>query len=88
MSSTVLENMKRTAEAVLDGYRAWEIEAIMKPRTDDCVHQLLPKSLGRPGRDNKNYREYFATVANIFKDFKVTTLFPRPNAPLTTGNLY
>ncbi|KAI7221580.1 hypothetical protein KC333_g1648 [Hortaea werneckii] len=66
--------MKHTAQAVCDGYEKWEIDAVMAPRTQDCIHHLGPKSLGRPFRNNQQYCAYFSTVQAIFHDFKVGQL--------------
>lgn len=73
--STLLTNMKHTAQAVCDGYERWEIDAVMAPRTQDCIHHLGPKSLGRPLRNNEQYSAYFSTVQTLFHDFKVGRLF-------------
>ena len=58
-------------QLVLDGYERWEVEAVMAPRAGNCTHQILPKSLGRQPQNNTEYRQYFATVTPLFKDFKV-----------------
>ncbi|GAB1737384.1 hypothetical protein NU219Hw_g1529t1 [Hortaea werneckii] len=63
--------MKHTAQAVCDGYEKWEIDAVMAPRTQDCIHHLGPKSLGRPLRNNEQYCAYFSTVQTLFHDFKI-----------------
>ena len=41
----------------------------MAPLADDCIHQFLPKSLGRAPRNNEEYRQYFTTVSPTFRDF-------------------
>lgn len=69
--ASALENMKRTAQAVLDSYRKWDIEAIMAQRSDDCVYQMLPKSLGRPLTSNEEYREMFKHVVSAFREMPV-----------------
>lgn len=69
--TSVLENMKRTAQAVCYGYEQWEVNAVLAPRADVCVHEVGPRSLGRPPKNNSQYREYFATVQSLFHDFKV-----------------
>jgi len=68
----VLDQMKRTTKAVIDGYNNWDIEAIMAPRASDCISRVLPKSLGREPRNNDVYRQYFASIMPLFKDFTVT----------------
>ncbi|KAI6833465.1 hypothetical protein KC332_g12649 [Hortaea werneckii] len=69
--STTLANMKHTAQAVCDGYERWGVDAVMAPRADDCIHHLGPKSLGRPLRNNEQYRAYFYTLQTLFQDFKI-----------------
>ncbi|TKA65024.1 hypothetical protein B0A55_10565 [Friedmanniomyces simplex] len=67
----LLDNMKRTAKAVVDGYNKWDIDAIMAVRADNCIHHVLPKSLGREPRNNEDYRKYFASIMPLFKDFTI-----------------
>lgn len=70
--ASIMDNMKQTAQAVCDGYTKWEIEAVMKPRAENCTHHLGPRSLGRPPRDNQQYRKYFSSVQSLFHDFQVS----------------
>lgn len=38
---------------------------------DTFQHQILPKSLGRPLRDKKAYREYVISILPFFKSLDV-----------------
>ncbi|KAK4894719.1 hypothetical protein LTR27_007107 [Elasticomyces elasticus] len=55
MTSSVLDNIKRTTQQTIDGFRKWDIDAIMAPRAENCTYQALPKSLGLPPHNNKDY---------------------------------
>jgi len=61
--------MELTAHTLVDAYSRWDIEAIMAPRAEDCVHQLLPLSLGRKPMNNSEYRKYFTMITPLFQDF-------------------
>jgi ketosteroid isomerase-like protein len=64
----------QTALAAVDGYNKWDIDAILAPRADSCTQEILPKSLGRPLLNNKDYRAYFEPLLPAFKNFTVTIL--------------
>lgn len=66
--STLLE----TACAVIDGYNAWKSEAIMAFRALDCIHQVLPASLGRQPMNNEQYLAYFTSIMPAFSNFHLT----------------
>jgi len=69
--SDIRETMKRTAHAaVLEG---GGLDEMMALRADDCIFQMLPLSLGHPPRNNKEYREHFATIAGLFRNMKVSS---------------
>ncbi|KAI3318184.1 hypothetical protein HD806DRAFT_512762 [Xylariaceae sp. AK1471] len=73
MSSEATPSRRRqTALAVIDAYNKWSMDAIMAVRTDDCIQQILPKSLGRPEMDNTAYAAYFSAVIPYFEGFTVT----------------
>ncbi|KAI0433354.1 hypothetical protein F5Y09DRAFT_299206 [Xylaria sp. FL1042] len=71
-SETAPSRRRRTALAVVDAYNKWSIEAIMAIRTEDCIQQILPKSLGRPAMDNAMYKAYFTSIMPHFQNFTVT----------------
>ena len=66
--STLLE----TAIAAIDGYNAWKPEAIMAFRAPDCIHQVLPASLGREPMNNEQYLAYFTPIMPAFSNFHLT----------------
>jgi len=68
---TLAENQKRTAEDLLQGYRDWTIEGLLRARSDDCVHLMLPESLNRPPRTNEDYKEFFKPLSHMMSEFKV-----------------
>lgn len=65
------DSIKRTTQAQLDGYRKWDLDAIMAPRADNCSYRYLPESMGRPAMNNAEFREYFATVLPLLTGFSV-----------------
>ncbi|KAI0515385.1 hypothetical protein F5B22DRAFT_607159 [Xylaria bambusicola] len=71
-SGTAPSRRRQTALAVIDTYNKWDLEAMVAIRTEDCVHQVLPQSLGRQPLNNAEYKAYFATWIPLFKDFTVT----------------
>ncbi|KAK4906881.1 hypothetical protein LTR49_024031 [Elasticomyces elasticus] len=72
MASSVLDNIKRTTQQTIDGFRKWDIDAIMAPRADNCTYQALPKSLGLPPLNNKEYREWYtAEIIPLMQNFDV-----------------
>ena len=71
MAPSVLENMKATTEAQFDAYRSWNVDAILEPRTEDCIYRFLPETLQRPPMNNSDYRAYFSTIIPLLQDFNV-----------------
>lgn len=65
------ETMKRTTQAQLDGYRKWNVEAIVAPRADDCIYTYHPESMGRPPMNNDQFKDWFSTMIPLLKDFDV-----------------
>lgn len=75
MSSSVLENIKRTTQAQLEGYRKWDVDAILAPRAENCIYKYRPESMERPEMNNAQFREYFSTVIPLLQGFDVRCLF-------------
>lgn len=71
-SETAPSQRRRTALAIIEAYNKWDIEAIMALRTDDCVQEIAPKSLGNPEKDNAGYRAWFGPMMAHFRGFTVT----------------
>lgn len=69
---STLSNQKATTAALIEGYNAWDIEAILAPRAPDCLHQVLPASIKREPASNEEYRRTFVGgFGPLFKNFKV-----------------
>ena len=62
----------KTAQTWVEGYELGDIEAIMAPRTTDCVYHSLPSSPDIPTQNNDEYRARFAGMLPYLKDFRVT----------------
>jgi hypothetical protein len=77
-NDTVLDNkamhskLLKTALAVIAGYNAWNMDAIMAPRAENCTHRVYPDRLGRPTLNNTAYRAYFSSLLPYFENFTVT----------------
>jgi hypothetical protein len=70
MAST-LTNMKRVTEAFIEGFNTYNLDAIIGPRTPDCLQHVQPKTLGRPPQSNDDYRQQMTTAWESFTDWKV-----------------
>jgi ketosteroid isomerase-like protein len=70
--SSALAAQKATARALIDAYNAWDIEAIMENRSPHCQQQALPSSMGKPAKDNVDYRRYFESIMPLFSNFTIT----------------
>jgi ketosteroid isomerase-like protein len=66
-----LAMQKETAQTFIDAYNAWDMDAIMGYRAPDCQHHVLPSSLGRPSKNNDEYRDYLKTIMPLFSNFTV-----------------
>ena len=60
-----------TANAAIEGYNTWTPDAIMSYRAPNCIHQVLPASLGRQPLNNEQYLAYFVPLMPAFKNFHV-----------------
>lgn len=79
---SLAEAQKKTAQAFIDGYNEFTIEGLLRARSDDCVHAMLPASLGRPDRTNADYEKFFAQLKNMMGGMKVRDLASQPMRPL------
>ena len=69
MSRSVL---LETTNAAIEGYNTWKPEAIIAYRAPDCIHLVLPTSLGRQPLNNEQYLASFTPLMPAFKNFHVT----------------
>lgn len=75
MTSAEASQLRKTAQAFVDGYNAWNIDAILAPRADNCTQRVLPLRLDRPTLNNEQYREFFdKRVIPHFSNFKVEVI--------------
>ncbi|KAI1124800.1 hypothetical protein F5Y10DRAFT_21240 [Nemania abortiva] len=72
MSSETPSRRRQTALAVIEAYNSHNMDNIMSFRTEDCVQQILPWSLGRPQMDNASYVTFLGPLLSQLKDFTVT----------------
>ena len=64
--STTLQNQKRLAETFLQEETTWDDDAVI-----DCLHQLLPQTLGHPIRNNRETKDFYDQLKTIWTDYKV-----------------
>lgn len=67
--STLAEKQLATAKAFVDGYNEWTAEGLLRARSEDCIHAVLPISLNRPPRTNGDYKLYFGNLQPHMTDF-------------------
>ncbi|MCJ1307163.1 hypothetical protein MMC25_000809 [Agyrium rufum] len=66
------ETLIATAQTVFDAYNSWSFDAIVAFRTDDCVQQILPASLGRPPVNNTEFEATLKPIMPAFRDWTLT----------------
>lgn len=71
-SSMPSSQLFTTAMAVIAGYNAWNMDAIMAPRTDNVTHRVYPDRLDRPLLNRTAYISYFSSLLPYFDNFTVT----------------
>ena len=72
MSSNLAESMRATTAALVMAFDGkWETEATLAPRADDCVHTILPASLGIPAKSNDEFAARFDKIKHLILDAKV-----------------
>ncbi|KAG6813765.1 hypothetical protein H0H92_007717 [Tricholoma furcatifolium] len=62
----------QTLLAYRDALNDWNIDKIAPLFDESLEHHILPKSLGRPVLDKKQYLTYFAKIMPLFKSFHFT----------------
>ena len=69
---SVAENQVSTAKALFEGYNEYTADAVLRARADNCIHVILPTTLNRPSKNNKEYREFFGPLQSIMYKFEVS----------------
>jgi ketosteroid isomerase-like protein len=83
-----LAAQQMTAQTFVNAYNAWNIEAIMEYRTPDCQQQVLPFSMGKPAKNNTEYRSYFESIMPLFSNFTVKVHNEFHNAEARTSYMH
>lgn len=68
---SLAEKQIETAKAFIEGYNEFTVEGLLRARSDDCIHAMLPVSLARPPRTNNDYKMFFGNLQETLKDFRV-----------------
>lgn len=62
--------MRATAGAWLTGFKHWNVEELVAPRADDCLHEIYPTTIGLPPSTNADFRAFFEPLKS-FQDTEV-----------------
>ncbi|KAI1145400.1 hypothetical protein F4825DRAFT_443968 [Nemania diffusa] len=71
-ATTPPSRRSQTARAIVAAYNTNNLETIMSFRTEDCIQEILPKSLGRPEMDNTAYASWIGPMLPQLRGFTVT----------------
>ena len=73
MASELETNMRTTTTAFVEGVWSgkWTLEKTLVHRAPDCIHTMLPTSLGVPKRDNEEWAAYFTRIEGLIWDAEV-----------------
>lgn len=75
MSSDLAANMRAATEELVMGFDGkWETEKVMAPRAEDCIHEILPASLGIPTKSNAEWAKRFDGIKHLILEAKVGQL--------------
>lgn len=78
MTTTILENMKRTSDRLFDAYNRWDVDAMIAIRSKDCKSSALPKSFGESiaciKESNTEHRKRLQAMNPVLLDFQVSTM--------------
>lgn len=58
--------------AYVDALHAWDFDRLMQCFDESLEHRILPKSLGRPVLNKRQYGEYFKGTMPLFVKFRLT----------------
>lgn len=75
--------MQATANAWLTGLEHWNVEELVAPRADDCLHEIYPTTMGIPPSSNEDFRAFFEPL-KIFQGTKVGRLSPESCSVITS----
>ena len=73
MAATLEEDMRAaTRDFVVEGWSGrWTAEKVLKQRSPDCIHTVLPSSQQVPKRTNDEWAAYFSNVEGLIWDATV-----------------
>lgn len=64
----------QTAQEFIAAYNTWNIDRILAVRALNCTQDVHPSSLGRPVRNNDQYRDYLKTMQSVISSFHLEPL--------------
>ncbi|KAK3349247.1 hypothetical protein B0T25DRAFT_237781 [Lasiosphaeria hispida] len=67
--------LHQTVLSVIEAYNLWDIEKIMAVRSPECIHEMLPNTLGLAPMDNAAYESWQKnTVIPMFRNLRIEVL--------------
>lgn len=78
MASNIAQNMRQKAENLVMAFHGpWTQEtsdAALADRAPECMHAMLPKSLGLAPKTNEDWVNHFKNVIGVVTNCNVSTL--------------
>jgi ketosteroid isomerase-like protein len=72
MSSTIRADLLHTAQAFIESYNTWTVDALLSVRSPLCIHYTLPADEERfPPRTNTEYGAFVQAILPMFRDFRL-----------------
>ena len=69
--SSALENQKQLAKTFIEVEATWESDKILSLRTEDCLYEIFPKTVGYPVMDSKATKEFYDQLKPLWSNYKV-----------------
>ncbi|KIW69328.1 hypothetical protein PV04_05210 [Phialophora macrospora] len=72
MPSTMRSELLRTAQAFIESYNTWTVDALLSVRSPLCIQYTLPADEERfPPRKNAEYGAFVQTIIPMFRNFRL-----------------
>ncbi|KAL6831451.1 hypothetical protein J3E69DRAFT_354320 [Trichoderma sp. SZMC 28015] len=70
--SDLRSRMMELAISFLNAFNEFTTESVVRYRSENCMHRLLPKSLDAPPRTNSEYSAWVGNLKNVMSGFKLS----------------
>ena len=72
MSSDIAANMRAATERLVMSFNGqWKTEEAIAPRAENCMHEILPASLGIPKKNNADWATRLDGIKHLILEAKV-----------------